>query len=524
MLNKVLDYPLRLTGIICLLLYFTAGIFFNSDMLTGEEISFLLIGSIFALCGADFNQRLIILLAGALLFLIYLLCFPALPLFLTGAELSLLATLVYFRRKEKAVFPFAIIAAAFLCHLYYIQTTALEVRQHDLNGILFYMQEITDKGLNWRDFNPWNMYYLFHQPLHFFISGHIYRLSLTLWGSPVLAGELLQYVSLFYVTASSILAAMILKELKLPYFLFLTGGTLFAFHPTLFLFSGYISDDAPVVFWGLAVTYFVLRWYKTNFTAYLLYAALCFGAGVLTKLSMLMMVPALSVLFAYKLIKNKEKRADIYQGLCLFIIIAVPLSLLWVIRNHILYDMPFYNVPDTSPWGQNFKHLSFAERISDFSQLFSPFLSVPASVDANIWLAILKTELFGEWNPFIHRSLAYYPAFFIYLFNLIIKPLVLGGLIVLLPKIKRLPSLIFPFIVFWLIQYVTVWSYGFKYAMDYPYACSTDYRLFAQLLLPEIIFICMILRIIANKRQQIGIFAVALAYATIISCVYFSML
>ena len=66
---------------------------------------------------------------------------------------------------------------------------------------------------------------------------------------------------------------------------------------------------------------------------------------------------------------------------------------MWVIRNHILYDMQFYNVPDTSPMGQNFKYLSLFDRLTDFSLLSKPFMNAPYVSDANILLAIFKTAV-----------------------------------------------------------------------------------------------------------------------------------
>ena len=69
------------------------------------------------------------------------------------------------------------------------------------------------------------------------------------------------------------------------------------FNPTLFLFSGYISDDTPAMMWSIIAVYFLFRWYKTEKSLYILAAAAGFGFGVLTKLSVLMAVPAIISLF-----------------------------------------------------------------------------------------------------------------------------------------------------------------------------------------------------------------------------------
>ena len=208
--------------------------------------------------------------------------------------------------------------------------------------------------------------------------------------------------------------AAILKELKLSSSLYLLALLLLGFNPTLFLFSGYISDDTLILFWGCCVIYFALKWFNQEKTSYIVACALCFALGVLTKLSLLILVPALSFMFIYKLYRKQFARS-IWLDLNLFIIITVPLALSWIVRNHILFDMQFYNVPDTSPNGQNFYYLTFSERILDFTQLLSPFIQAPTIVDANMWLALIKTEHFGEWNLALTHTFLLYPALVLYL-------------------------------------------------------------------------------------------------------------
>jgi hypothetical protein len=293
--------------------------------------------------------------------------------------------------------------------------------------------------------------------------------------------ESLQYVSLFYVTSTTLLAIGVFKELKFSGKILYTAVALFAFNPTLSLFSGYISDDAPVLLFSTAVIYFSLRWYRTAYLSDILFTAICLGVGTLAKISILMLVPALTFLFLYKLFSSPHQKEILFQE-SLFIIIAVPLALLWIFRNHILFDMPFNNVPDTSPAGQSFAHLFLSERISDFSQLITPFINSPYIVDSNIVLSFIKTELFGEWNlSLIHRFL-YYPAVILYILNILLKILIAYAVCNLFYHPKSLaPSFLFMGIIC-----LTVWAYAIKYALDYPYACSTDYRLIAILMPAEI--------------------------------------
>lgn len=521
MLETIFKYPFSFIFTVCLLLFLAAGTFFGSAYISIFEASFLIISIICAFIPESAFQRFYVFLLSLFCCLIYLV-FELSPLYLLISELVILSSCCYLHSQKNQAILFFILAASFCCHLFYIQSISINQYQHDLNGILLYMDKISQDGFNWKNFNPWSMYYLFHQPLHFWIQAYIFDFSVALWNSVSLAQETLQYLSLFFVTATTLVMAAILKELKLSSSLYLLALLLLGFNPTLFLFSGYISDDTPVLFWGCCVIYFSLKWFNQEKTSYIVACALCFALGVLTKLSLLMLVPALSFMFIYKLYRKQFARS-IWLDLNLFIIITVPLALSWIVRNHILFDMQFYNVPDTSPNGQNFYYLTFSERILDFSQLLSPFIQAPTIVDANMWLALIKTELFGEWNLALTHTFLLYPALVLYLFNLLIKIAVLisCGFVIYTSFNGKFSAL--PFSAFFIILYFTLWGYSFKYAMDYPFACSSDFRLFALLMLPETILLTSALDKIPYFSQQKKanfLLAFAVMYAVLSSFIY----
>lgn len=496
---------------ICLLLYLTAGVFFTNFPLTLFERQYLLIVVFLIALGGDYKQRFVLLILTTLFSAISLTVVNG-EAFLLMAELTGIGFLFWTNRKNKVYFPFFIILTALVFHLYYIQSIDVDYHQHDLDGIWYYMQQILLKEDGFFSINPWDMYYLFHQPLHFIIIGQFYTVGLFLFESSTLAFKGLQYVSLCYVTLSSVFAVRILKEFKLPALVFYAAVLFFCFNPTLFLFSAYLSDDPLAFFWGILFLYNILLWYKNETNLHLVYAALCFALGVLTKLSILIMVPAVCFLFCYKLFMSKDKK-KILEQICLFIIVCVPLALVWVIRNHVLYDMPFYNIPDTSPLGQNFKYLTFGERIGDFSQLFIPFINSPYTTENNMWLALIKTELFGEWDLSLTHLRITMPALLLYLLTLLLKVTTLFCALLLLRK-KNFTVLYF----FFVLIYFCIWGYSFKYALDYPYACSTDYRLFATLMLPEILITAFMIQ--KNRKIAVCYFAGSVAYAMLSALVY----
>lgn len=502
-------HPILFTSWLCLLLFLTASIFYNATPVYDFQVSYLILTGILAFCAGNFNKRIGIILLSLIIFLLLMIT-EANSLYYLWGEYIVLYLFISLNNLHRNVFIFSIIAAAFFLHLYYIQNTPANIRQHDLDGIILYMKQITLNHINIFKFDPWYMYYLFHQPLHFIIAGHLFFFTINIWSSNALALEGLQYLSLLYVTFATILVTKILNELNFSGKTLYAALILFAFNPTLTLFSGYLSDDVPTIFWSIFTIYFIIRWHKEELSKYIIYAAIGFGCGVLTKLSILMLVPALCFIFAYKLFISRLPKQQIIQQLCYFVIIAVPLSLLWIIRNHILFDMQFYNIPDTSPAGQSFKYLTLQNRFFDFTLFFTPFINAPVINDANIFSALIKTELFGEWDFSLTKPIVYFPALFLYLMNIFLKLFaIIGCVIVFLNSTFRRPI-----ICMFAILYLTIWIYAVKYALDYPYVCSTDFRLFSQLMLPEIILQSIFF---TKTMKNTAYIAISIFYA-VLSC------
>lgn len=487
-----------------MLLFLSAGIFFNS--IWYDAVPYLLLFSFFIFCCSSFSERLILILLCLFGAGLFVLCNEE-TIYLLLSELFALTYIRYKNKTHPQITFFFIIAMGFIAHLYYIQKAPIDVHQHDLSGILFYIKMITHNGINFFDFNPWQMYYLFHQPLHFLIAGYLYFFALSLWNSGIVAQECLQYLSLFYVTSSCLFAGAIFKRLSFSSRILSAALLLFTFNPTLFLFSGYISNDVAVLFWTLSCFYFLICWHQQSDMKNIVFAAVCFGLGILSKLSILLITPAICLLFLHKLITHKF-RQEACKQICVFVIIAVPLSLIWIVRNHILFDMPFYNIPDTSPAGQNFKYLTFWERISHFSSLWHPFINAPDIAEPNIWLALIKTELFGEWDLSLTHRAIFVPAFILYIANIFFKILSCLGGIKNLINYRKSTFLLY----FFSLIYFIIWIYSFKYAMDYPYICSTDYRLFATLIIPEIIILISL-----TKKKDAIVLSIASLY-TCLSC------
>ena len=515
MIGFFLKHPITLISFFCLLFLTMANIFFNNTFFDIFAVSYLVVA---ISCSCYYNklfEKALLLISSFILVILFTLLNIPQKFFFILDFFTIIITLHKAGYNEKNILT-AIIAISFLLHLLYIQLTPINIRQHDISGIFAYMHKITSNGLNWNNFVPWNMYYYFHQPLLFLIQGHIFNIFSSIFTSSIIAKESLQYISLFFTTISIYYIILLIKKLDYKnselYFII----TLFAFNPIFILFSGFISDDVAVLFWGITCIYYLISWDKSNSNKDIIITALCFGLGTLTKLSVLLLVPAICYLFLYKLVKYKNKK--IISQISIFIIIAVPLSLIWIIRNHLLFDMQFFNIPETSPQGQSFALLSTTDRLTNLSMLFNPFINAPSVSDPNIFLALIKTELFGEWDFRLSTHLVSFFATPLYILNLLIKITTFSLCFYYILNTKRNFDHIH---YFFIILYITVWGYGIHYSITYPYICSSNYRLFSLAIIPEIIILSY-----TARKKGIGnkVLIPSILYAALSVCVYYTIL
>ena len=257
MFQFILKRPICFVSSLCLLLFLTADIFFNA-FIAAAAVQYILLTIILISCGMNFIHRIQMAIIALLFAGIYIFSAEN-NVYLMLGEILTLALLAIRRKDCNGILLFVVIATSFILHLYYVQMTAIDVRQHDLSGILFYMREITEHGINFVHFNPWRMYYLFHQPLHFIVYGYIYLGELKLLGSSLVAQEGLQYVSLYLVTLSTLVGIKIFDTFNWDKRVFYGAVIFFIFNPTLFLFSGYISDDVLVFLLSLIFLYSLIH-------------------------------------------------------------------------------------------------------------------------------------------------------------------------------------------------------------------------------------------------------------------------
>ena len=146
--------------------------------------------------------------------------------------------------------------------------------------------------------------------------------------------------------------------------------------------------------------YLTMCWIQERSWRLIVLLALSFALGMLSKTSAVLLAPAVGLVFLYTLWKDRKKPGTVLLQIALFGAVCIPLGLSWVLRNRILFGIPFNYVPafDTDS-GQYIGTVPLSARIG-FPSLRQMTL---CSIDwnhytdyANIWGQTFLTMSFDE--------------------------------------------------------------------------------------------------------------------------------
>ena len=339
------------------------------------------------------------------------------PLVIT-AMLVLIGTAVYLKINNKLTYRniiLLILAAGFVLRLNYCLYTFVSAtirhRQHDVydfgseTGHAGYIEFFYDNGFKLPDFNPTTKAQFYHPPLHHLLAAMWMRILTTFGATYDRAIGSIQFLTLFYSCCVMLVTERILDLLDIIKKPKVIALAIVAFHPTSMLIAGSINNDGLAFLFMMLSFYTALRWYKDPTLKNILLIALCIGAGMSTKLSAVLVAPAIALLFLIKLIKDKKNRVEKVRQFCLFGCVCLPLGLWYSVRNFIKYDVEFNYVPRLSDTSDQYIGFHSAyERLFDLS--YHPFENVFLNrvhtgaeyFEYNPFVAIIKTSLFGEYK------------------------------------------------------------------------------------------------------------------------------
>ena len=317
--------------------------------------------------------------------------------------LSVLLVLIVFRQslpKEPVIW--VMLMGAFVKASYIIYT-ATWTRQHDVisfgasEGHAAYIEYLLNNR-KLPDFDPRLIWGFFQPPLHHIISAIWMWFNVHIKIAQRQLEESVQVLTFSYMCIMMVMIYFICKELNLK-----KKGTLIAMlitslHPIYILLAGSINNDALSICLTAIALYIAILWYKKPSIVMILLLAVTIGLSMMAKLSSGMIAPGIGAMMLYKLWSDKKNIKKYIVQFISFGIVVFPIGLWWPIRNKIMWDMPINYIPEV---GEQLKSSGLISRLFDIrmSSVYSSLINNGDAYDEyNVFLAMIKTSLFGEAN------------------------------------------------------------------------------------------------------------------------------
>lgn len=441
--------------------------------------------------------------------------------------------------NEKLIFLLFTIGAVFL-RLIYVIRIPYTVNQHDAGdftgGHIGYICYLVEHNWQLPDFNPTTVWSFYHPPLHHYLAAIVAKLSLVCGTDMAQAMENVQFLTVFYGLCTLLISYKLLRKFKLTGFSLFLPYALLCFHPSLVMLSGSINNDALCLLLTLVTAYMGLLWYEKPSFKRIILLALIFAATVLTKMSGLLLAPAVAFLFLMKLWKERKEWKSYIVQFITFGVICIPLALSFSIRNLILWHVnPFFTLDlgDYMYTGNNLLERVF---MIHKEQLASPFViynvtpSNGLSVDRNIILYLLKTSLYGDKFFLASDSALIGLAWVLHAVNLM---LILISFVCLIIEVVRMMLAIFkekslfPYIkeCFLCLLYGSSFGSYILFCFKYPNSCSQDYRYMNLTLIIAMVFLGSFLKHCAvNQGTLCKILRSSLLVLTILFSIFTTIL
>lgn len=309
-----------------------------------------------------------------------------------------------------------IIAVGILLRFVYAWQVPYDVSPHDLGTVL-----------DGSDFNPGHLGYIrylyqhrglpdfspigneqFYHPPFFHIIGAVVLALFYNGNNLVSCFELLQYLTTAFSCITVVYACRmvyLLIDREAPR-LFLV--IFFSFCPTFYILGTMLNNDCLMTMLATMALYYTAVWHRRPTLGNILKIAVCLGLAIFTKTNAILLSPAIGFVFASKLLQDRKNARNYLLPFALFALVCIPLGLFWLVRNYLLFDVPFNYVPKhplDSPW--------CVANVSIGSRLGFPNLTQLTNVrilesnplkHANIWGQTLSTMVFDEGILVIHRK------------------------------------------------------------------------------------------------------------------------
>ena len=378
--------------------------------------------------------------------------------------------------------------------LAYAVRVPYNVSPHDLNltsdwtnipdGHLGYIQYMYQyKHLT--DFSPAeyrSQYY--HPPLFYILSAFIMGMFDPMKNNNLSSAfEAIQLFNMLIAAMIPVVAFRTFKALELKEAGLFWATCLISFSPALYPIGAALNSDCLMTFFLSLVILNAVRWAKKQDMITIAKIGLFLALAMLSKTSGVLVAPALAVLFLWILIEKKEQFKKLLPQYIVFGLISIPLGLSWVLREYMLFGVPFNYVLEQSV--DSFQYIgdcSLLQRIgipSYYEITEVKILWGYRQSYSNIWGQTLLTMALDEGILAVPNHLAYYLLILLYWGNSVLFMCSFVTFLVSL-FIKNVPAKIR---VFFLTGFSTHLASYILFAFQQPFICTMNFRYIATILI-----------------------------------------
>lgn len=327
------------------------------------------------------------------------------------------------------------------------------------------------------DFDPRLSWSFYNPPLHHIVCSLFIAGNRLLGLGYEVCAENLQILTLFWSSMTIYVMYRILQEFSLKgRVLYLAFGVL-ALHPTFAVLSLSLNNDCLATLFSTIAILYTIRWYKNHRFRYLICIASAVGLGMMTKVSVGLIAPAIALVFLAVLIKGRKEWKRLFVQFGGFALVCIPLGLAWPIRQKILFDLPFNYVQPLNKidmW-QYVGDYGFWQRMkpSISSALQHPWYTGLPENQHQIWQEMFRTSLFDEWAFQLPQGNYISLAKVLMFFGIALG---LATTILFLRVLLKKGSMDRVMKGMCAVCYGTLLLFYVKFCFDYPYICTMNFR------------------------------------------------
>lgn len=427
---------------------------------------------------------------------------------------GLIAWCVYLTVKKKwSVNRIILCIFLFSCiiHLFFLLTAKFNVVMQDMGSIgengdghFGYISYLYNHLLP-AQFDPRERWQFYHPPLFYYSAALLFRV-LSFFGIRLQTAIYnIQFLNMLYIMFVSVCfykIASLFRTKKLPMIL---AFSVFTLSPTMDYVALLQSSDILAFLFFMLCVYYTIVWYRDQRAKHILKIALCFGLGMLSKMSVALAALPIAVVFIYALIqklrtKDMKSFGRLFGQMCAFLGVAAPLSLYWSLRNLIRFGVPLGYVPLSSLEPiQN----PVSQRLFDYfspGQYTNPFfntIAVDSFDEYNPIIALIKTSAsdFGVERARTGMILGYA----VLLFTAAVAVASFVFMIYVIVRKNTISGLAKAFFSVMYIEYI--YSY-LSFCINFPHYCTEQIRYAMPLIMIGALFIGFGIRELQKSRRR----------------------